>query len=116
MMVFLIIYGILFYLLAGFIFMDWFNIKTFEHSGEFNSIVTNIFICLFWGLLVALLVIVVVGYVLWALGKKLFDKLFKKRKKDEQVDDDTTTENVTDYTDYTDGDVDSSSESDSSVE
>ena len=93
MTTFLFIYGILFYFMTGFIFMDWFNDKTFERYGEFNKTSTNIFICLLWSVLVVLLVIIVIMYVLWILLKRLFKKVFKK--KNDKVDnvDETNTDN-----------------------
>ena len=99
MTTFLIIYGILFYFMTGFIFMDWFNDKTFECYGEFNETSTNIFICLLWSVLVALMVIIGTVYVLWILLKRLFKKVFKK--KNDKVDDvdETNTDNTDSSTD-----------------
>lgn len=110
MTTFLIIYGILFYFMTGFIFMDWFNDKTFERYGEFNKTSTNIFICLMWSVLVAALVIIATVYVLWILLKRLFKKVFKK--KNDKVD--NVDETNTDNTDNTDSSTDTPT--DASVE
>lgn len=110
MTTFLIIYGILFYFMTGFIFMDWFNDKTFERYGEFNKTSTNIFICLMWSVLVAALVIIATVCVLWILLTRLCKKVFKK--KNDKVDnvDETNTDNPDDTDSSTDKPTDSSVE------